>query len=259
MRHLLLRPIFLTLRVLRLFAHPAIVPILAAVSLGLILRRVLAGYAERAAAIAITVGFAALFPRQALDWPMSVVLRLPGAGLILLGFTFAAPRLPPRLALPALSAVIAWWLAGVPLQGAAFVQCVPIALGLWAGFVLARRFTRANDPVNLGSLAAALALAAALYGTGAATHWARAALVVAAAAAALLGRGGASPSLGRALVVVTAAAIIASEQGAVWPIDLSLLAPVLAWLVVARLPVPAFLAPPPPVTRKRQTSSRQPR
>lgn len=258
MRHLLLRPIFLTLRVLRLFAHPAIVPILAAVSLGLILRRVLAGYAERAAAIAITVGFAALFPRQMFDWPMSVVLRLPGAGLILLGFTFAAPLLAPRLALPVLSAVAAWWLAGVPLQGAAFVQCVPIALGLWAGFVAARRFTRA-DPVNLGSLAAALALAAALYGTGAATHWARAALVVAAVAAALLGRGGASPALGRAVVVVTAAAIIASEHGAVWPIDLSLLAPVLAWLVVARMPVPAFLAPPPPpIVRKRAPPRRKP-
>jgi len=150
---------------------------------------------------------------------------------------------------------LGWWLIGAPLAGQQAIQSVPVDLGIWAGFVAVRRFTRA-DSGNLGCFAASLALGAALYGTGATPHWAHAAFVVAAVAASLLGLEGVAPVLGRALVVVTAACLSANEHGVVWPIDMSIVAPFLAFIAVSRLKLPGFLLPPvkPPAKTRRPRS-----
>lgn len=258
LEHLPLRRLaMLTLRVLHLPARLGLVPLLSAMTLGLMLRRFLAGQSERAAGIALIAGFAAVYPALLFGWPQSTIQRLPGAAVLLLIFTFLQPRLPPRAALPLLSVVMAWWLTGAPLAGAVALQAMPLALGLWLGFVLARRFTR-QDVAGLGSLAAALALGAALLGTGASPHWGRAAWAVAGVAIAMIGRGAAAPALGRALVVVNAAAIAASAGGQVWPVDLTMFAPILAWMVVARLKLPAMLAPPPPPAARSRPRPRRP-
>jgi hypothetical protein len=250
MAHIPIRLIFMTMRALRLPHMLGIGPAMASISLGLFLRRFLVGYPARAACLTLLLGLAVVYPRLLFYWPESVITRLPWAGLILLGFEFFDHFLPPRAVRPLLAAILAYWLAGAPTDGAAIIHCLPLMLGFWAGLKLAQYFSR-RDPALLGAIAASLALAAALSGTGAAPHWPRAALVVAGSSLVLIGWGGAAETLGRALVLVNGAAIYASSQGAVWPIDLTPLAPVLAWLLVGFLPVPGFLAPAPPPGRRR--------
>jgi hypothetical protein len=166
-------------------------------------------------------------------WPHDPMQRLPGAAVILAVYLVAVPARLPRLTLPLLAAVLAWWLRGTPLGGAPLANTVPWALGLWAGLALARRLAGADR--GPATLAAAVALSGALYLAGAAAHWVHAAGVVAWVGLALLGIPEAVPALAAALVVAGTAAISASDRGRFLPVDLAALAPFWVWALAPRI------------------------
>ncbi len=101
---------------------------------------------------------------------------------------------------------------------------------------LAERLSRpaAGDP-GWARAGAALALAGALWATGASTHWALASLVPAVAALALVGFPEPSALLARAVTTVAAAAILASDRGRFIPVDGAAAAPLAAWFFAPRL------------------------
>ncbi len=166
-------------------------------------------------------------------WPPPPVARLPGLALILLGGTWLLEAMRPRagaLIALATAALAAWWLRGAPTGAATILYCLPVFLGLAAALLLARRLAHGDD--GRGSATAALVLAAGMMLTGASAHWARAALVPAAAAIVLLGAVEASAALSGTIVLVAASAIVASDRGRVLLVDVAGLVPLLAWPVL---------------------------
>jgi hypothetical protein len=124
-------------------------------------------------------------------WPPPPIARLVGLAVLVL----VEGRVPesrgrrggkaPIWLLPVFAACAAWWMRGAPMDGAGIVNCMPVFLGLCAALPLARRLARGDS--GWGCVAVASALAGGLLVTGAAPHWARAALVPGLAALALIG------------------------------------------------------------------------
>jgi hypothetical protein len=168
-------------------------------------------------------------------WPPPPIARLPGLALIVLADATLRARSKGRGwgLLLASSALAAWWLRGAPLSGAGIVNCMPVFLGLAFAFPLARRLARGD--AGWGSVAAALALAAALHLTGASPHWARAALMTALAALALIGLPQAWGVLAGMITVASAAALVASDRGRLVPVDVACVVPLLAWPVTEKV------------------------
>jgi hypothetical protein len=164
------------------------------------------------------------------------VARLPGAAVLLALYIQAARGrgpVPGWLALPLYGIAAAWWLRDAPLNGPAIANLVPVILGLVAAAALGRRM--AAKDAGTTTIAAAVALAAALEVSGAAPHWSRAALAPAAAGVALLGLGEAVAPLAQAIVLVAVAAVAASNRGRFVPVDLAAAAPFLVWWLAPRL------------------------
>ncbi len=246
------------LPLLRVLSQPLLWPPAAALAVAAACR--MGGVARTSRGVSLAVcgavlaGWLVLNPRWA-GWPEPPVARLPGLALILLGEAWLRTRARPApgwLLTPAAAALAAWWLRGAPGGGPAILACMPVFLGLAAALPLARRLARGDD--GWGGVAAGLVLAAGLLLTGAAVHWARAAVVPAAAALALLGIDGAAPAVAGGVVMVAAAAMVASDRGRLVPVDTACVAPLLAWLVAARLQRPkragGAAAGAPPGTRR---------
>jgi hypothetical protein len=205
-------------------------PIVALVA-GVLLRLAGRGHARLAAGLAVLTGWLALTWPAPL-WPAAPADRLPGLGLLLLGYGFAAPRLG-RGALPLFAAAAAWWLRGAPVGGAALASVMPVFLGLLAAAYIVRRV--AAQDTGWTGIAAAASLAAAVYVAGGNMHWARAALVPAAAGLALLGLTESVAPLQLAILLAAAAAVVASDHGRLTPVDAAAAAPVLVWFLAPRL------------------------
>jgi len=199
----------------------------------LVLRLTRRASAALAAPMAVFAGWLVLtFPDFSL-LPHTPLQRLPGAALILALYVYARPTRFIPVILPALAALFAWWLRGTPLGGAPLAATVPWALGLWAALALARRLS-AKD-TGPATVAAAASLAAALYHSGATSHWCHAAAVPAWAGIALLGLPEAVPALATATILAGMAAISANDRGRFIPADLAGLAPYAVWLLAPRL------------------------
>jgi hypothetical protein len=191
--------------------------------------------APRRAAIGASVALLAGW--LALVWPgplslASPVARLPGLAVLLLAYVVSGGRLG-RAALPLCALIAAWWLRGAPLNGAGLASIMPVFLGVLAAMAITRRMAAADR--GWAGLGAALALAAAIPLAGGAMHWARAALVAAAAGAAFIGLADAVALLQIALVLVAAAAVVASDRGRLIPIDAAACTPLLVWFLAPRL------------------------
>ncbi len=179
-----------------------------------------------AAGGSVLAGWWVLAP--ALAWPLPPVARLSGlAGIVLAG----ALSRGGRFRLPLSAALAAWWLRGVPLDGAAIARSLPVFLGLAAASALARRLARADR--SWGTVAASVSLAAGLAVAGAAPHWSMAALVVAAAVLCL--PGACALVLADMVVMAGASALVASDRGRLVTVDTACLGPLLAWMLVPRL------------------------
>ncbi|MEJ0045711.1 MAG: hypothetical protein WDN04_06005 [Rhodospirillales bacterium] len=221
---------------LRILLAPLWRPPVASVATALLLRLLGAPRAGMAACLAVLAGWLALVLPAAPLWPATPLSRLPGAALLLLGFTLVAPRASRRWAwatLPLYALLQSCWLRGAPLTGAGVANTVPVFLGLLAAAALVRRLA-ARD-AGWTSIAAAAGLSVSLYLSGGAAHWARAALVPACAGAALLGLPLSVAPLAQAVVVVTVAAIVASDRGRFIPVDAAAAAPLLVWWLAPRL------------------------
>lgn len=197
------------------------------------------GKSPRGAAVvacgAALAGWGVLYP-PFLAMPPPPVGRLPGLAVIvgLEAWWLGARRVRlGGVALAGTAAAGAWWLRGAPLDGPAILNCMPVFLGLAAALPLARWLAR--DDRGWGGVVAAVVLAGSLLVTGAAVHWARAAVVVAVAALALLGVDAAGAIAGL-VVMVAAATIVASDRGRLIPVDIACLAPLPAWALVRRIP-----------------------
>jgi hypothetical protein len=187
-------------------------------------------------------------------WPPPPIARLVGLAVLVL----VEGRVPesrgrrggkaPIWLLPVFAACAAWWMRGAPMDGAGIVNCMPVFLGLCAALPLARRLARGDS--GWGCVAVASALAGGLLVTGAAPHWARAALVPGLAALALIGLPAAASALAGAITVAAATALVASDRGRLVPVDVACVIPLLAWVLVPRFkragrhapPMPAVLA-----------------
>ena len=218
----------------RLWRPPA-----ATLAVALVLRLLGLARSARGAALAcvgaVLAGWLLLNPEWAGLHPPPLA-RLPGLAVILL--IEAAVRTGPKQRLDWLTGLLcagvaAWWLRGAPVTGAAMLYCVPVFVGLAAGLPASRWLAR-NDEV-WGGVAASTALAGSLLVSGAATHWARAAVVPGLAGLMLLGLRPASPQVAAALVMVAASAIAASDRGRVLPVDVACVVPFLAWLAAPRV------------------------
>lgn len=237
--HALLAHAYHALRfALHVASHPLFRPLIAAALLAGIIRLLRPGRATLAAGLAVLAGWAALNP-DALAWPPTPLGRLTGAALLLLGAAWLETRRPAWLVRLGLAAALSWWLRGAPLSGDAIAHCVPVVCGLLVGMALAERLTRAaaGDP-GWARAGGALALAGALWVTGASTHWAQAALIPAAAAWALVGLPEPTVLLARAVTIVATAAILASDRGRFIPVDAAAAAPLAAWFFAPRLTRP---------------------
>ena len=162
--------------------------------------------------------------------------RLPGLAVILLVEAALRAGSKPRLAwlTGLLCAMVgAWWLRSAPVTWPAILYCVPVFLGLAAGLPVSRWLARNDD--GWGGLAASAALAGSLMVTGAATHWARAAVVPGIAGLVLLGSQPASPQVAAVLVMAAASAIIASDRGRLMPVDVACVLPFTVWLIAPRV------------------------
>jgi hypothetical protein len=204
---------------------------LATLAAGLMLRLAGRGHARLAAGLAILAGWLALTWPAPL-WPITPTARLPGLALLLVAYGFAAPRLG-RGAIPLFAAAAAWWLRGAPLGGAPLANVMPVFLGLLAATYLVRRI--AAQDTGWTTIAAAAALAAAITLAGGNPHWARAALVPAAAGLALLGLTDSVAPLQLATILAAAAAIVASDHGRLTPVDAAAAVPLLVWFLSPRL------------------------
>ena len=177
-------------------------------------------------ALAVLVGWAVLSPLT--TWPLLPVQRLPGLAAIILGQAVLLPRVRASWAAAATStAVLAWWLCGAPLGWAALSDGLPVFLGLLAALLAASKLARGD--AGWATLAGAIALAASLRVSGAAPHWALAALAPATAAAALLGVAEATPVLAGTIVCLAVAALVASDRGRVYSVDVACSTPLLVW------------------------------
>jgi hypothetical protein len=214
-----------------LIGMPAWRPPVAAFIVALALRLLGSRNARLAAGLAVLAGWLALTLPGPL-WPVSPVGRLPGLAVLLLAYGFLAPRLG-RGAIPLFALAAAWWLRGVPLEGAQLAGVVPVFLGLFAAMAIVRRL--AQRDTGYTGIAAAAALAASIALSGGAMHWARAALVPATAGLALLGLTEAIAPLQLATVLVAAAAVVASDRGRFIPVDAAAAAPLLVWFLAPRL------------------------
>jgi hypothetical protein len=220
---------------LHIATHPLFRPLIAAAVAAGILRAVRPGQAVLAAGVAVLAGWAAM-NSSLFTWPPTPLGRLPGAGLLLLGASVLETRQPRWLVRLGLTALLSWWLRGAPFSGAGISHCVPVFFGLLGGMALAERLSRpgAGDP-GWARAGAALALAGALWVTGASTHWALASLVLAVVALTLVGLPEPSALLARAVTTVAAAAILASDRGRFIPVDGAAAAPLAAWFFAPRL------------------------
>jgi hypothetical protein len=204
---------------------------LAALAAGLLLRLAGRGHARLAAGLAVLAGWLALTWPAPL-WPTNPTARLPGLALLLVAYGFAAPRLG-RGAIPLFAAAAAWWLRGAPLGGADLASVMPVFLGLLAAAVIVRRI--ASQDTGWTTIAAAACLGAALYLAAGNLHWARAALVPAAAGLTLLGLTDSVAPLQLATVLAAAAAVVASDHGRLTPVDAAATAPLLVWFLAPRM------------------------
>lgn len=215
--------------------HPLFRPLIAAAVTAGGIRLLRPGRAALAAGLAVLAGWAALNPGL-LAWPPTPLGRLTGAALLLLGAAALEERRRLWLIRLGLAAALSWWLRGAPLSGEGISHCVPVLCGLLAGMALAERLARAGagDP-GWARTGGAVALAGALWVTGASTHWALAALVPGAAALALVGVPDPSMLLARTVAVVATAAILASDRGRFIPVDAAAAAPLATWFFAPRL------------------------
>lgn len=215
--------------------HPLFRPLIAAGLAAGIIRAVRPAQGALAAGVAVLAGWAVM-NASLFAWPTTPLGRLPGAGLLLLGASFLETSQPRWLVRLGLAVLLSWWLRGAPVSGAGISHCVPVFLGVLGGMALAERLSRpaAGDP-GWARAGAALALAGALWATGASTHWALASLVPAVAALALVGFPEPSALLARAVTTVAAAAILASDRGRFIPVDGAAAAPLAAWFFAPRL------------------------
>ncbi len=162
--------------------------------------------------------------------------RLPGLAVILLLEAALRAGSKPRLAwLTGLlcAGVGAWWLRGAPMAGPAILYCVPVFLGLAAGLSASNWLVRNDD--GWGGVAASAALAGSLLVSGAATHWARAAVVPGMAGLVLLGLRPVTPQVAASLVMTAASAVVASDRGRLVPVDLACAAPFLVSVLAPRV------------------------
>jgi hypothetical protein len=180
--------------------------------------------------VAVLAGWLAVQHPEFSVLPAHPVDRLPGLAVILLAWAWLAPR-AGRAALPALAAASSWWIAGAPLSLPGLAMAVVVFPVVWAALALARSFT--NRSTGAACIGAAVALAAALYVAGAASHWVYAALVPAYAGLALFGLPEAAAPLALATVLLACQTIQASDRGRFLPVDAAALAPLLALGVFA--------------------------
>jgi hypothetical protein len=221
---------------LHVATHPLFRPLIAAVLAAAAIRMARPGQAALAAGMSVLAGWSAMNFYVLFAWPQTPLGRLPGAALLLAGAVYLETRQPVWLVRLGLAAVLCWWLRGAPVSGAGIAHCVPVFFGLLAGMALGERLSRpaSGDP-GWARIGAGLALAGALWVTGASAHWALAALVPCAAALALLGLPEPSALLARAVTAVAAAAILASDRGRLIPVDGAAAAPLAAWFFAPRL------------------------
>jgi hypothetical protein len=221
---------------LHVATHPLFRPLIAAGLAAGLVRLLRPEQSVLAAGLAMLAGWAALNVDAIFTWPPTPLGRLTGAALLLLGATFLETSHRPWLVRLGLAIALSWWLRGAPISGAGISHCVPVFFGALAGMALAERLARAGpgDP-GWTRAGGALALAGALWVTGASTHWALAAMVPAVAALALLGLRAPSALIARAVTVVATAAVLASDRGRLVPIDAAAAAPLAAWFFAPRL------------------------
>ncbi len=203
---------------------------------GLLVRPLAPARAPLGAVLAVVAGWLALVLPLNPFTEAGPVARLPGAAILLGAFVAVSSgpgRLRGWLALPLYAAAVAWWLRDAPLNGSDIAHLVPIILGLIAASAVARKL--ASRDAGITTIAAAVALAAALELSGAAPHWSRAALVPAAAGLSLYGRGEFVATLAQATILVAAAAVVASNRGRFVPADLAAVAPFVVWFLAPRL------------------------
>jgi hypothetical protein len=180
------------------------------------------------AGLAVLAGWMALdFPALA-HWPEPPEARLAGLGVLVLADAALRERGKPGWwQLPVAAAAGAWWVRGAPLNGPGILNGMPVFLGLLAALPLGRRLTRGD--AGTGTLAAGLALGGALWATGAALSWVKAALTVAAAALPLLGLADATAPLAAGLVLAAAMILSATNAGRFTMADAACLAPLIVW------------------------------
>jgi hypothetical protein len=220
--------------------HLAILPYwrapVAALLVALVLRLALRRTPIFAAALAVLAGWLAVQYPVLSVLPAKPIDRLPGLAVILLAYLWLSPRAGKRtafLALAAVSLAASWWIAGAPLAGPGIANCVPVFLGVWAALTLTRKLSAPDR--GLAGIGAAVALAMAIFLAGGSPHWARAALVPAAAGVALLGVPEAALPLAFATILTACITVLASDRGRFVPVDLAVAAPLLVWYLAPRV------------------------